>query len=411
MPRAVFLTPVLPSRSGMGLAMRAGSQLAGMMRVFDVKTLLIPLIETGQTGGSFAAAFPGSGLERVACVGEVDHYFRLIASLVDPQERLLHFERYGKPSLVAALSGSVVQRVAERVQHHGATHIHVFRSYLLPALDLLPHATTRSIDLDEDDASSFLSSAAVLEARRCPEAARWARLEALAFDRLIALRLKNFGCVTLANAEDIPGFLGRHPGLPLQALPNGVDVPTLASITPGGHRKDILFVGSLRYEPNVDGLLWFVTSVLPRLPKARLLVAGRAPPPQLLAWARPGRVEFLGYVERLACAYRHAALAIAPMRSGGGTRLKILEAGAHGVPVVATPEAAKGLWKQGRFWGMTATSARHFAGACRRLLENPQEAQRLGRLGRHAVAADFSSVRVEDAWSTMFEGLQKGLQP
>lgn len=407
-PQAVFLTPVLPSRSGMGLAMRAGSQLAGMMRVFNVTTVVIPIIETGEREHEFAAAFPASGLERVACAGQEDHYFRLITSLSDPEQRLLHFERYGKPSLAAAVSEGVARQVADCVARHGATYVHAFRSYLLPAFDLVAGGIARSIDLDEDDASSFLSSAAVLENRRRMAAARWARLEARAFDRLMTLKLKNFNPVTLANAEDIPGFLARHPGLPLQALRNGIMVPLLGALAPRQARKDILFVGSLRYEPNVDGLLWFITSVLPRLAGARLLVAGRAPPSQLLAHARPGRIAFLGYVEDLAHAYGCAAMAIAPMRSGGGTRLKILEAGAYGVPVVATPEAVAGLWNEGRFWGMTASGARHFAGACRRLLENPKEARRLGLLGRHVVTARFGEAGVEAAWATMFKGLQKG---
>lgn len=409
--QAVFLTPVLPSRTGMGLAMRARSQLAGLMRVFKVTTVVIPIIDSGQGEDSFAAQFPGSTLERLDFRGQEDPYFRLIASLADPEERLHHFARYGKPSLAAAVSGSIANRVADCVQRSGARFVHVFRSYMLGALDLVPDRVMRSLDLDEDDASSFLSSAAVLASVGGEAAGRWACLEAKAFDRLISLKLRNFDAVTLANADDIPGFLERHPGLPLQALRNCVAVPPLGLVAPrAASARDMLFVGSLRYQPNVEGLLWFLTSVLPRLPDARLRVAGSSPPPQLLAHARPGRVEFLGYVEDLAGAYRQAALAIAPMRSGGGTRLKILEAGAHGVPVVATPEAAAGLWKSGRFWGMTASGARQFALACKRLLGNHEHAQRLGRLGRHAVAEGFGSVRVEAEWAGLFDKLRKGLQ-
>ena len=414
-PRAIFLTPVLPSRSGMGLAMRAGSQLAGLMQVFNVTTLLIPLVESGRNAGSFAAEFPGTDLECIACGGLEDPYFRLIASMSDPDERLYHFERYGKPSLAAALSGRVSDHVAERVVSHGAAFIHVFRSYLLDALDHVSHNVTRSLDLDEDDASSFLSTAAVLaDAGRGAEA-RWANLEARAFDSLISRKLRGFRAVTLANAEDVPRLRARLLRLslqspPLQSLPNCVRLPPPAAIARGKGvaGNEILFVGSLRYEPNVEGLLWFLTSVLPRLPAACLLVAGRSPPRQLLSHARAGRVKFLGYVDDLSDAYRQAALAIAPMRSGGGTRLKILEAGAHGVPVVATPEAAAGLGTQARFWGRTASSARHFAAACQRLLDNPQEARRLGMLGRHSVAARFSSVRIEEQWADMFRGLQEG---
>ncbi|MCA3575633.1 MAG: glycosyltransferase [Aestuariivirga sp.] len=406
--RAVFLTPVLPSRSGMGLAMRAGSQLKGLMRAFSVTTCVIPVIETGENPGCFASGFPASKLEMLDCTGQQDHYFRLISALSDPEERLVHFERYGKPSLSAAMSDAIARRVADLAARDGASHVHAFRSYLLPALDLLAEGVTRSIDLDEDDVSSCLSTARVMDLAGRNMAARWNRLEARAFDRLMAQKLTAFRAVTLANAEDLPGMLARYPGLPLRALPNGVPVPPLAATAGAGARRDLLFVGSLRYEPNVEGLLWFMTAVLPRLPGVRLLVAGRSPPPLLRAHARPGRVEFLGYVQNLAGAYRRAALAIAPMRSGGGTRLKILEAGAHAVPVVATPQSVAGLLQPGRFWGITASGPRHFAAACRHLLDHPREARRLGRLGRHVVASHFCSQSVEDAWAELFRAWQRG---
>jgi glycosyltransferase involved in cell wall biosynthesis len=191
-----------------------------------------------------------------------------------------------------------------------------------------------------------------------------------------------------------------------------VTVPRLNVISsrspPAG--GNILFVGSLRYMPNVDGLLWFIRCVLPRIPGARLRIVGHAPPLSLRAHARKGRVEFMGYVEDLAPAYRDAALAIAPMRSGGGTRLKILEAGAHGVPVVASPQAAAGLWTKELPWGLVASTAHRFSLACRRLLENPQEALRLGRRGRHAVLLRHGHERVRDEWSSLFHELKEDSQ-
>jgi hypothetical protein len=392
----------------MGLAMRAASQLKGLMRAFSVTTCVIPIIETGERPGGFVSAFPASTLEMLECASQQDHYFRLISALSDLEERLLHFERYGKPSLSAPVSDAIARQVADIVAREGAAHVHVFRSYLLPALDLLPDGVTRSIDLDEDDVSSFLSVARVMADAGRHMAARWNRLEARAFERLMAGKLTACRGVTIANAGDIPALLARHPGLPLRALPNGVPVPSLSAAAGAGARRDLLFVGSLRYEPNVEGLLWFITAVLPHLPGVRLLVAGRSPPPLLQTHARPGRVEFLGYVQNLANAYRRVAVAIAPMRSGGGTRLKILEAGAHAVPVVATPQSVAGLLGQGRFWGITAAGPRQFAAACRHLLDHPSEARRLGRLGRHVVASHYCSQSVEDAWAGLFRALQGG---
>jgi glycosyltransferase involved in cell wall biosynthesis len=290
--------------------------------------------------------------------------------------------------------------------------VHVFRSYLAPVVDDVPCHVLRSIDLDEDDVASCLSQSLVRACSGQTLAARWASLEASAFDRLLALKLSSFRAITLANQEDVPRLLSRHPGLPVCSLSNCVNLPRLNTIMPRQRAagRDILFVGSLRYLPNVDGLLWFIRYVLPRIPGARLRIVGLDPLPSLLKHARRGRVEFMGYVGNLASVYRAAALAIAPMRSGGGTRLKILEAGAHGLPVVASPQAAAGLWTTEPPWGVIAAGEHRFALACRHLLENPHEAMRLGRRGRNAVLLRHGCDRISDGWAKLFHELQEESQ-
>lgn len=404
----MFIAPVMPQHSGMGLAMRAAVQLKALMRAFDTAVLLLPLISTGGTRNRFAAEFPGARLEVIGAAGEVDPYFAMISRLGDPAEQLLHFERYGKPTLAAAVTQSVMGQVAARVMAEDVVLVHVFRSYLAGALDQVPQQIVRSIDLDEDDVESYLSSASAFAASGHKLSARWARLEAAAFERLFATKLASFRSITLANPRDLPRLAARHPGLPLHAMPNSISIPRLASILPRVSSETMLFVGSLRYAPNVDGLLWFIETVLPRIPGATLRIAGRNPAAALLAHARPGRVEFLGYVSNVTSAYREARLAIAPMRSGGGTRLKILEAAAHGVPVVATSVAAEGLWTSEPPWGMAADNAQSFSLACRRLLGNPQEAMRLGRRGRHAVSRRYGSERIGRQWTELFHGISKG---
>ena len=134
-------------------------------------------------------------------------------------------------------------------------------------------------------------------------------------------------------------------------VPNGVDVRDF----PGRARKarspseppTILFTGGLAYPPNAEGVRWFVTEVLPELrkilPRFRFLVIGKGASPSLLALAVPGEVEFAGWVEDVRPRLLEADVSVAPLRVGGGTRIKILEAMAAGVPVVATRVAAEGI--------------------------------------------------------------------
>jgi glycosyltransferase involved in cell wall biosynthesis len=409
-PAAVFLTPVIPARTGQGLAMRAANQLAGLLRVFEVTVLVVPCAGSAPGAERFSTSFPGAALEVLDLRGQQDPYFRVIATRTDADEQNALFARYGKPSIAAVMSGQVAAQVADAIRRTQASWVHVFRSYLLGALDEVPAAIPRSIDLDEDDASSYHSTAAVLESRGRIAEARWAKLEAAAFDRLLAQKLRHFRAVTLANAKDAVSFAQRHAGQPLGSIANSVMLPP-ASVLPrerSPRREGMLFVGTLGYWPNTDGLEWFMTDVLARIPGAHLRIAGAHPPRSLRAAARRGRVEFLGFVEDLSSAYRHAALTIAPMRSGGGTRLKILEAGAFGVPVVATPEAAAGLWQSIRPWGLTACTAGEFAASCRSLLADGGRSRLLGLAGRRAVAARFSSARVDSAWAAMFRRLHEG---
>jgi len=139
---------------------------------------------------------------------------------------------------------------------------------------------------------------------------------------------------------------GRLAGV---VIPNG----TVIRDVPAGERAgiltdDILFCGSLDYLPNKEGLLWFCKEVLPYLvekrPSVRMLVVGRGDPGEELAAAlKHGSVVFYGQVDRVSDYYRKAALAIVPLLSGSGTRLKLLEAMGNRVAVVSTAIGAEGI--------------------------------------------------------------------
>ena len=109
----------------------------------------------------------------------------------------------------------------------------------------------------------------------------------------------------------------------------------------------LMFVASFGYMPNVDAAVWFVRAVWPalraRLPRAKLWLVGRDPPASIIALRhRPG-VTVTGGVPDLAPLYARASLALVPLRAGGGTRIKLLEALGQGVPVVATRIGAAGI--------------------------------------------------------------------
>jgi glycosyltransferase involved in cell wall biosynthesis len=135
----------------------------------------------------------------------------------------------------------------------------------------------------------------------------------------------------------------------VRVVPNVVDVAAIAARaqpTPT-YRRSAIFLGSFGYQPNVLGAIRFATSIAPEIrrrdPNARLAIIGQGPTPAIIAAARAGGVEVLANVpDAVAEMSRYGAL-VAPLSVAGGTRLKLLEAFAAGVPVVATAAAAAGL--------------------------------------------------------------------
>ncbi len=137
-------------------------------------------------------------------------------------------------------------------------------------------------------------------------------------------------------------------------VPNGVDTSTFRpdpeagrrvrdALGVGGDERLLLFFGQLAYPPNADAVRILVREIMPRLsPEYRLIIAGGGASPELLR-RDGGRVAFVGPVERIQDYVNAADAVVAPIRHGSGTRLKLIETLACGVPAVATPVAAEGL--------------------------------------------------------------------
>jgi glycosyltransferase involved in cell wall biosynthesis len=179
-------------------------------------------------------------------------------------------------------------------------------------------------------------------------------------------------------------------GARVWTVPNGVELPPLVEPAPETHR--ILFVGSLNSVFNREGLEWFFRQVWPplaaRVPDVRFQIAGAGPLLDL-----PDGVEQLGFVEDLELLYAQAQLCVAPLLSGAGTRLKVLEAMARARSVVATSVGAEGLVVSEEDGVLCRDSGDDFARACCELLLEPASSVDLGRRAR-VKALDYSWERV-----------------
>ena len=162
---------------------------------------------------------------------------------------------------------------------------------------------------------------------------------------------------------------------------------------PGAAEPTLLFVGAYWYQPNADAAAFLIERVWPRIhqamPQARLIIAGVSP--ELIPGynSRPPGVEFTGFVDDLEALYRRSAVVCAPILSGAGTRVKIIEAAAYGRPVVSTTLGAEGLSLRDGRELLLRDEPGPFAGACLELLRDPLLRESVGAAAHAAVGAHY----------------------
>lgn len=152
---------------------------------------------------------------------------------------------------------------------------------------------------------------------------------------------------TVCSEREREVLLARVPDARIEVVGNGVDCEFFAQPGAGDPlRQNVLFMGRMDYHANIDAALYFVREVWPRVrerrPELRLLIVGAQPSQAILALRQPG-ISVTGTVDDVRPYYRTALVSVVPLRVGGGTRLKVLEAMAAATPIVSTTLGSEGL--------------------------------------------------------------------
>ena len=216
----------------------------------------------------------------------------------------------------------------------------------------------------------------------------FARLQAprvAALERRLADHAAGISCVSRRDAQALCA-LSPH-ARPL-LVPNGVDLSRYRSRTEPARGELVFFVGDLSWPPNAEGIRWLRERVWPRVrrsrPEAKAEILGRGAPADLARSGSPD-FRFLGEGGDTRPFWERAAVAVVPLLAGGGTRLKILEAAACGVPVVSTPVGAEGLELEAGSEIAIAEDEASFADAVCRLLADPEARRRQAAAARRRV--------------------------
>lgn len=175
--------------------------------------------------------------------------------------------------------------------------------------------------------------------------------------------------------------------------------------------SEVFFVAHFDHAPNADGIQWFARDIWPRirspLPAAKLTIVGD-PTSEIRELCHDAGIVLEGRVDDLQPYYDRAALAIAPLRYGGGMKAKVVEAMAAGVPVVSTVVGAQGLHATNGEHLLIADTPELFSEAVLALLRDPDRAARVGLAGQHHIGAICGSSAVEPIVNAMLMALEGG---
>lgn len=247
-----------------------------------------------------------------------------------------------------------------------------------------------------------------LLSRRATVEGSWLRRRYLGHQAVLMRREEvswaaNIALNVVVSETDRQQLLGMAPSARVLIAPNAVDtVQWSPSASSGDEPDDVVFVGGSDWFPNLDGMKWFAESVLPLLRRSRNGIrvrwVGRTSAMEQARFAALG-IESTGHVEDPRCYIAQSKCVIVPIRVGGGTRIKLLEAWAAGKAVVSTTIGAEGLAATDDGNILIADTPEQFAAAVSRLLDAPALRNKLGHSGRETVLRDYQ-------WPAVGRGLR-----
>ena len=386
--KLLFVTEVFPHPLDRGDRVRISNLLQACARDFDV-TLVVPRQDSG------AAETLPAGVTRVVFVKEsfdggasASQWFRAIRSGI------------GLPRLAAVRHRLAFIRALDELDLRNFDLIWAER----PPVGLLfgPQRSRTIVDLDDVE---HLRLKRLLSMQGVSRAWVHNLYKYLVYRRTELRSFRRFRQLIVCTEHD-RGYLQMQRAGDVNVVPNGAVVPAEAR-TPRVRRPGLplrgLFLGNMGHGPNEDAVRFLADEVCPATKGivGSMEVIGSNASDALREHAS-GHIVFRGFVPDLADAMESFDVLVAPVRYGGGTKLKLIEAMANGLPIVATPCAAEGLDLVSGQHILLASTAEEFGEALSRLMHSPE-------LGQHLAAAAFAHARERFSWDSIQANLAADL--
>ncbi|AVP96370.1 hypothetical protein C7S18_03815 [Ahniella affigens] len=384
--RVLFVTHRFPGGAYRGDQMRALAQIKALSKQHDIHVLCYERPPADDPAWAQLRPFCAS-----------------LTALARPRWRMLWqagVALFGaRPLQVAMFDSKRLNEAAERlITAHRIELMHVQLVRLAGVLDV-PRSVPVVLDF-VDALSRNMASRSEQE----PWYRRW--LFQLEARRLLAIErdalAKSDGAVISAAAD--AREIAQSGSLAIAA--NGVDIDTFLLAPTATRRDGLIFHGNWAYFPNQHGLRWLLDQVMPTIwathPDLSLKLAG-ANSEAIPSWARRPGVQILGRVPCVATVLKQAQVAVAPLQTGSGQSLKILESMAAGTPTVTTSRAGSAVDAEPGRDFLVADSAQAFAQHILDLLANPVRSQELASAGCRRIGERYAWARSHDILATVWD--------
>jgi len=365
--RVLFLAPQVPWPLDTGGKIRTRYLLRALARAHRVKVLAFGDRQADSEGVA-AISRMGADCELIARPGRVGELIQLARGLAGPVP--CNIRKYQSLAF-----GRRLRQLAPEQDLVHCDHIHMAR---YGATTGLPYA------VDEHNVETLIWDRFARDDQEPLLKRALFAQQAFLLRRVERDLCSRASMVTLCSRADQTALLeliGGHRHPPTQVIPNGVDVEFFSETGPAEVKGHIFFTGSMDWAPNENAVLAFLDEMWPEIRRAMaglsFYVVGRRPTRRLWERHRRDGVHITGTVPDVRPFMRGALALVVPMRVGGGTRLKILEAFAARVPVVSTAIGIEGITAEDGVHYLRAESVADFAAALTRLRQDPARGRKL----------------------------------
>ncbi len=415
--KLLFIAPVVPNPTGSGTSIRAAMLLQSVAAQYDVFIVVAPLEKPSPSEplppmSRFVRDRSGA-VRTVSLLAEndpsIDDLVQIRDRSVADDDLVAFFQARMKSSTSRSSGGDAgdlpfrcamtAKCLAEDLfSDITFDAILVMKSHLLPFAFRVLGAPTRPVcivDLDDVESTTHRRVSALHAKNGAMGMAAVAIDEAVKFDAFERKYLPQFDLVLVCSTRDRDEVSARVGISNIKVVPNAIptlQTPRAGQVLPS---TDFLFVGSLGYLPNADAIAYFCRDILPGI-RDRLgrdptfQVVGRDPPNSMKRLAQIPGLRMYSDATDLAPHYDAAHVCVVPLRAGGGTRLKILEAFGYKKPVVSTSLGAEGIDVLDGEHMLLADDAPTFADACCRLVKNPLFGRQLAERAFNLVQSRYT---------------------